>query len=134
MFINVLNNNQIIKSGMDKCLQRNQILASNIANAETPGFKAKDVFINIFNPINSDTLRYNAKDFSFKTLNYSNTYMGVNYTIKERTDVDPKENGNTVDMGKEMTSIVENVLEYNALVQALSKKLSGMEYAINDRR
>ena len=134
MFVNVLNNNQIIKNGMEKCLQRNEILSSNIANAETPGFKAKDVFINIFNPINAETQSHKAKDIFLDILNPLNNERGMNYTIKERTDVEPKENGNTVDMGKEMTSIVENILEYNALVQALSKKISGMEYAINDRR
>ncbi|MFA5341108.1 MAG: flagellar basal body protein [Clostridia bacterium] len=114
MSISVLKNTQIITDGMDKCLQRNQILASNIANAETAGYKAKDVFLDILNPIHPEE--------------------GVSYSIKDRTDVEPKENGNTVDMGKEMTSIVENVLEYNALVQALSKSISYIEYAINDRR
>lgn len=114
MSVSVLKNIQIISDGMDKCLQRNQILSSNIANSETAGYKSMDVFLNIFNPINDKN--------------------GINYTIKERTDVEPKGNGNTVDMEKEMTSIVENVLEYNALIQALSKSITGMEYAINDRR
>ncbi|MFA7672245.1 MAG: flagellar basal body protein [Clostridia bacterium] len=114
MSINVLKNTQIVTDGMDKCLQRNQILASNIANSATPGYKAKDVFLNILNPVNKEG--------------------GINYSIQERTDVEVKENGNTVDMGKEMTSIVENVLEYNALVQSLSKSISSIEYAIDDRR
>jgi len=114
MYVNLLKNTQVITNGMDKCLQRNQVLSSNIANSETPGYKAKDVFLNILEPVTPEGV--------------------IRYSITERTDVEAKENGNTVDIGKEMTSIVENVLEYNALVNALSKSIKGMEYAIEDRR
>lgn len=114
MFVGLLNNSKIITNGMDKCFLRNQILSTNIANTETPEFKAKDLFINVLNPLTSKG--------------------EISYLIEERSDVSPKENGNTVDMAKEMTSLVENVLEYNALVQAMSKNISHIEYALGDRR
>ncbi|MBN2853859.1 MAG: hypothetical protein JXQ23_14105 [Clostridia bacterium] len=114
MLNNLFGSSQIIISGLNKSWNRNQVISDNIANSETDGYKAKDVFVNELNSfINNDT---------------------VSFSVQERTDGIVKPNGNNVDMEKEMTSLVENSIEYNALIQALTRELRKIEYVINEGR
>lgn len=114
MLNNLFGNSQIIVSGLNKSWNRNQVLSDNIANSETDGYKAKDVFVNELNSFLND-----------KT---------VSFNVQERSGGTVKPNGNNVDMETEMSALVENSIEYNALIQALTRELRKIEYVINEGR
>jgi flagellar basal-body rod protein FlgB len=91
-----------------------KVIAGNIANADTPGFKEKDV------------------DFK-KQLEGQMTYSrGVQI---EETAEEPfgfaALDENTVNMENQVMKLTENSMYYDALVQTLSKKFSLMRYIIN---
>ncbi len=114
MLNELFSSTKIIVSGINKSWNRNQVISDNIANAETPGYKSKDVFI--------DNLSSAIKKSS------------ISFNVQERKDSTVKANGNSVEMEREMTDLVENSIEYNALVQALTRELRKLEYVINEGR
>ncbi len=93
-----------------------KIIASNIANVETPGFKEKDI----------DFHKELEKQLSGTT----------QFHIIEKTENDgiSSPDGNTVNIETQMVKLNENSMMYSALVQLITKKFSMMRYLINEGR
>ena len=93
-----------------------RLLAGNVANMETPGFKEKDI--------------------DFKKEMEKKVALGpAGIDVIEKTDdLLPGTDGNTVNMEKQTAKITENSLMFNALVQVVSRKFAMMRYVINEGR
>jgi flagellar basal-body rod protein FlgB len=93
-----------------------RVLASNIANVETPGYKEKDI--------------------DFKAALARSMKGTEDIEIKEKDSVEGVVglDGNTVNMENQIVKLTENTLMFNALVQSISKRFSRMLYAINEGR
>jgi flagellar basal-body rod protein FlgB len=95
--------------------QRMMMLASNIANAATPGYKARDL------------------DFS-KALDLaqqgSTTANAVEGAIAYRVPVQASLDGNTVEMATEQTAFAENALAYRSSLSFLSGRVNTLTRAI----
>jgi flagellar basal-body rod protein FlgB len=105
--------------------QRLDVLASNIANAATPGYKAKDVdFRNI--------LQGNADDIALQSTNSAHLSGGQNIpgTLKFRIPVQPSADGNTVEMATEQTAFAENSLHYQTSLAFLNGRISTLMRAL----
>ena len=115
---------------------RQEVIASNIANAETPGYKAKrldfeealaralDVDGELTMKVN-DQKHFNVGGGGFKNLK-PDVYEDPNGIVSE--------NGNTVDVQDEMIRQADNQLMYDTLVQLMNKKLGIKKYIINSER
>ena len=106
--------------------KRNEILSSNIANAATPNFKAKDLdFTEMLN---------NKMGFGeVKTSNQRHFKMafGPNEQgVKFRQNVTPSKDGNTVELHVEQMQFSENVMRYQSSLEFLNRKISGLMSAI----
>ena len=115
---------------------RQELISSNVANANTPGFKAKKLDFEeaLARALDVDgQMKMNATDGR----HYNVGGGGFNNLEPEIYD-DPNgvvsENGNTVDVEAEMAKMAENKLMYDALVQLINKKMGMMKYAINSER
>ncbi len=115
---------------------RQELISSNVANANTPGFKAKklDFEAALARALDVDgQMKMNATDGR----HYNVGGGGFNNLEPEIYD-DPNgvvsENGNTVDVEAEMAKMAENKLMYDALVQLINKKMGIMKYAINSEK
>lgn len=95
-----------LESMLDVAAYRQRILTSNIANADTPGYRAKDI------------------DFQ-RELDRAIESVGktASYTVYEPMTTLPNRDGNTVNIEVEMAKIAENSLMYTAGTQLLSMKL-----------
>jgi flagellar basal-body rod protein FlgB len=107
---------------------------ANIANAETPGYKAKKVD---FEQALSRALDING--LGAMTVSHSehfpvngNSISSVRADVYENPDVTVTNDGNTVDLEKEMAELAENTILYKAAVQLINKKLAGLAYAAGD--
>ncbi|MEE2671242.1 MAG: flagellar basal body rod protein FlgB [Bdellovibrionota bacterium] len=115
---------------------RQEVISSNIANAETPGFKAKrlDFEEALARALDVDgqlTMKINdPKHFDVGNGGFNN--------LKPEVYEDPNgvvsENGNTVDIQDEMAREAENKLMYDALIQMINKKLGMKKYILNSER
>jgi flagellar basal-body rod protein FlgB len=106
--------------------KRNEILSSNIANAATPNFKAKDLdFTEMLN---------NKMGFGeVKTSNQRHFKMafGPNEQgVKFRQNVTPSKDGNTVELHVEQMQFSENVMRYQSSLEFLNRKIAGLMSAI----
>jgi flagellar basal-body rod protein FlgB len=115
----------VLSRTMDLCLARHAVISDNIANAETPLFKAR---------------RVEFEGELQKAVDLSDA--GIRVTENDLRQVQPKifedplsERGqdlNTVDMDREMADLAKNDVKYSAASQAVSRKFSLLKYAISE--
>lgn len=112
--------------------QRAEVLASNIANADTPGYKARDLdFKSAMQNIASQSesrlasslTRTNPKHIQIGT---GGPGVEVMYRIPNQASLD----GNTVDGLAEKSAFAENALRYQASLTFLDGKFKGMMAAL----
>lgn len=125
---------QALDSAIDMRLLRQNVVSSNIANAETPGYKAKKLD---FEEALSRALDIEGKG-RMHTSDENHYMLGQGPISRVRADVydNPEINmtndGNTVDLEREMAELAANSVMYRAAVQLINKKLATMKYAAND--
>lgn len=108
--------------------QRNEVLASNIANVDTPGYKARDLsFHDALSSAREDTLKMTqTSDLHRSAWGHSNERFEAMY----RVPVQPTLDGNTVEMDVEQAAFAENALQYRASLAFLDGKIRTMRYAL----
>lgn len=110
--------------------ERAEILSSNLANADTPGYKAKDVdFKQALSDAQSNlSRRQNLARTHEKHFDVgSSLSSGVKYRVPLQPDTG---DGNTVDVQVERNKFLQNGMEYQASVQFLSSKFKGLTKAL----
>ena len=106
--------------------KRNDILASNIANAATPNFKARDI----------DFGAEMKKANNLGQLDVTDSGHIKTFSSKRgdrtlyRDPVNPSLDGNTVELSVEQMEFSENVMRYQTTLTFLNKKISGLMSAI----
>ena len=107
--------------------KRAEILSNNIANVDTPAFKARDIDFKqaIKQALNEDTASQlkttNPKHIS-EGLDLGNSFSELLY----RNPVQPSVDGNTVDSNIEKAKFTENAIQYQASVQFLSGRIKSL--------
>lgn len=110
--------------------RRNEVLANNLANADTPGFKARDFdFATAMRAAASDGLRMATTDAKhIPTTNGGSA--GADPAIRYRIPQQPSVDGNTVEADVEQANYAENVVGYQASLSFLNRKIRGLQLAI----
>lgn len=97
--------------------ERTQILASNIANASTPGYQARDIdFKSVLSGTEANT------DFPLGTAGNELMYRMPN---------SPSRDGNTVEIGVEQAEFAQNVSEFQTCLTFLNITFKGLAKAIS---
>jgi flagellar basal-body rod protein FlgB len=104
--------------------KRQQALGSNVANLDTPGYRAQD---------------YSFEQELASSIVMTSTSPRHITPIQESSsarvfDVDSREkpNGNNVDIDRELTEITKNGVQYLTLVQYLNQKIRTLRSSITD--
>lgn len=112
---------------------RNEVIASNIANAETPYFKAVDFDFNKALAEATDVHRQRQSMAMAKT-NAAHMQGRIKNLhgaeLKYRQEVQPSIDGNTVDMDLERQNFTENSMRYQSTLTFLNRRISGLSDAI----
>lgn len=125
----------VLKKSLDMRARKQQVIAGNIANAETPGYAARKLTFeaDLRNAISrpEPALRSsNPKHFPIGASGIS----GVQGTIVAQRDNNPLGDGNSVSLDEEMFDLAENQLLFEASGQILKKKLTMLKYAVSGGR
>ena len=109
--------------------QRAEILANNLANADTPNFKARDIDFRkalqqAASNQSSDLKRTHAMHIDSQL---GKDIPGLSYRIPMMPDTG---DGNTVDAQVEQAKFAENAMEYQATLRFLDGKFKGLLRAI----
>ncbi|GAA4936363.1 flagellar basal body rod protein FlgB [Halioxenophilus aromaticivorans] len=111
--------------------ERASLLANNLANAETPGFKARDMdFQRVFEQSQFD----GPQGLNMNVTSQKHTPGGAevvdNGELMYRTPTQPSIDGNTVEEHVEHAQYMENALAFEASFLFLKSKFSGLLSAI----
>lgn len=108
--------------------QRNTVLANNIANADTPGFKARDFD---FKAALAEASGQAAGGERIKVTN--NRHLGGGSgsaggpgPLLYRVPMQPSQDGNTVETDREQAAFAENAVRYQASLQFLNNRIQSM--------
>lgn len=136
MFDKISNNLKILEKSLDASLLRNEVIAQNIANYNTPGYKKKTVK---FEEYLSDAM----KGSSFKGFKTDSRHISIGgdgiASVDSRVTEDYKElsmrlDGNNVDIEAENAAMAENYIKYNTLTDRLNGKFRMLKSAISEGR
>lgn len=109
---------------------RNEVLSSNIANADTPNYKARDYdFAEALKRVGQDNAAFSLK----RTSALHSTAPNVNRfgaELKYRVPTQPTLDGNTVETDVEQAAFAENALRYRASLRFVDGYFKGIRYAI----
>lgn len=123
---------QALQAAMKFRQLKQEVHAANIANAETPNYKAQKLDFEEalaraldtdgqMNMATSDSKHFNVGNGGFNNLE-PEIYDDPNGVVNP--------NGNTVDRDKELAEMAENKLLYDASVQLINKKFGLLKYTV----
>lgn len=98
---------------MDLLAQRQRLVASNIANIDTPGYKTRDV------------------DFQFE---FMSQIEGGTPNVIEPRDLAVKNDGNNVGLERESRLLAENAMRFNVAQILMKSELRTMHKVIDESR
>ncbi|GAB5501299.1 MAG: flagellar basal body rod protein FlgB [Pseudohongiellaceae bacterium] len=108
--------------------QRLQVISENIANASTPGFRARDIDF-------AAAMRDAGQAFTLRATaqtHYSADVPGarIDDALVYRTPLNPSLDSNTVEIGVEQAKFGRAAMEYQASLQFFENKVSGLRKAL----
>lgn len=127
----------ILVRALDALALRQQVTASNIANADTPGFRASQVR---FEDILQRALATRPGELSLLRTNPRHLLAGgidaaqVEPQVVELSHTRLRNDGNNVDIDREMGLLAETTLRYNAVTEALARRLAMQRLIASDGR
>ena len=114
----------VLQKTADAAWIRNDVIANNIANATTPGYKRQDV---AFEDELSKALRHSR----YKSMDAKVADLKIN-RLNPRTYTDSanysyRVDGNNVDIERENVTLAANQLKYNGLVECLNQEFKNLQ-------
>ncbi|GHC33555.1 flagellar basal body rod protein FlgB [Kushneria pakistanensis] len=126
----------VLQQSLNLRAERQEVLSANIANADTPGYKARDFDFKseldrVVNQGRAEgqsglSLRMTSSRHIPAQANGSAGVMDMLY----RNPTQPSLDGNTVDMDMERVNFADNAVHYQADVQFLTSRLQGLKNAM----
>jgi len=108
--------------------RRSEILASNLANADTPGYKARDIDFDSILQRRLDAAAPVRVTHANHLTAGSSRYFGGE--LKYRQPLQPSLDGNTVDSQVERAEFMTNAIKYQATLGFLDQRIAGLRLAL----
>jgi len=106
--------------------RRTQLLSENIANVDTPNYKARDIdFDQVLQNTRNETVKLKATHKGHIDLSQNAFSEDIQFREVEQSAAD----GNTVDLQKEKAAFAENAMRYQTTMHILTRKISGLKNA-----
>ena len=125
----------IHEKAMQVRIKRSEVLANNLANADTPNFKARDIdFRSVLK--NQSGLQMSQPEMRSTHERHmaSRSAMTPSVELMYRNPMQPSLDGNTVEEQSEMSRFSKNALDFQASFQFLNSKFTGMKNALKGGR
>ena len=112
----------LIERSLDIARLRHGVIAGNVANLDTPGYRPKEIN---FDKALKDSLERNPVDLTRTHALHFGAQGG-------RYETSYEEHDERVDIDQEMSRLAENNLRYQADVEVLLRKFSMLKYGITE--
>ena len=121
--------------------RRTQVLATNIANADTPNYKARDLaFAEVLKDVNKSSAGNSPRSHQLKlsgssmhltdSRHIASTNSTANAQLLYRQPEEASLDGNTVDKDLEQARFAENTVRYQATLSFINSRVSGLMRAL----
>lgn len=113
--------------------KRAEVLAGNLANVDTPNYKARDIDFKL--ALQRSMQKERASNLTMTHENHSNgrnsfSSLGSGMELLYRSPMQPSVDGNTVDSQIEKAQFASNAMQYQASLQFLTGKIKNTMKAI----
>jgi flagellar basal-body rod protein FlgB len=106
--------------------RRNQLLAENIGNADTPDYQARDIDFNkVLQGEQSEQLKLQTTREGHIAMPMDESSLFIEYRVPQQGSAD----NNTVDVQQEKAAYAENSVRYQTTLDILSRRISGLKNA-----
>ncbi len=126
MLQNILFTKANLEKALDAAWLRNEVISNNIANVDTPGYKRKTVKFKEFLDAEMKTSRIQSGQ---TRLNGSSALVS-----EDLTSLSYREDGNNVDVEREMSDLAMNTLRYYTLIQKMNGDFQKLNSVIKGGR
>jgi flagellar basal-body rod protein FlgB len=113
---------------------RQDVISSNIANAETPGFKAKKMDFEqaLARAVDIEGKGKMTADHQDHYLVGGGSISRVSPDVYDNPEGQTNNDMNNVDLEKEMAQLGENSILYKTAIQLINKKMAALRYAATE--
>lgn len=126
--MSLLDSVEHLRVGLDYHLQRHNVLVSNLAQAETPGYKPVDLARSDFEGEMSVAMKATEPGHVGVAAGSAAPAFKVIEDPTAKAGLD----GNGVDIDREAVKISTNQMRYDMLAQLASSELASLDWAAND--
>lgn len=121
----------LLERGLSFSALKGKAISQNIANVDTPNYKAKNVdFKEVLANAQSSSLEAYRTDSRHIAFDSAKSHIGVLNSSNLRY----RQDGNGVDMDKEQADLAANQIYYNALVDRINGKFNTLQNVIKGGR
>lgn len=122
----------VLEKSLDAASLRNKVLSNNIANVDTPEFKRSDVD---FKTILGEAMGIKGDDLPMRVTSERHLQKPElsNQVVVDHNSTSFRNDGNNVDIEREMTNVAENGIYYNSVTRALTTQLSHLRTVITQK-
>lgn len=114
--------------------KRSELLASNLSNADTPHYKARDIdfktLLNDYQQANQQTTPSNQMQTTRANHISTGSLEGASADPMYRQSLQPSIDGNTVDTQVEKAEYMQNAMRYQATLSFLDSRVRSLRKAI----
>lgn len=125
---NVFNYINVLNKAADASWKRNEVIANNIANVDTPGYKRKDVEFESF--LMAALTGDNSLDKRVAKVRMDNLNAQV-YT--DNANLSYRLDGNNVNIDTETSNLAENQIRYYALMDSMQQEFNRLKMVLQNK-
>ncbi len=118
----------VLDKAADASYMRNEVLANNIANVDTPGYKRSDVDFQSVLAAELGRTKYTPLDRKIKNVDLSKLVVSP---YKDHANFSYRLDDNNVDIDIENVELAANQITYQGLIQSMGEEFSRMKTAMS---
>ncbi|SDN27797.1 flagellar basal body rod protein FlgB [Alkalicoccus daliensis] len=132
--MNLINNERmnLLEQSLNAAVSRQNTTASNIANADTPGYKAQKTIFQ--HQLEAASNQLNAHRTNEKHIQFSGGSNNGEPTVIQKNNTMYNHNENNVDIDHEMSEMAKNQIYYNSLIERLNGSFNSIRTALGSGR
>ena len=122
----------LLRQGLSGLTKRQELIANNLSNMDTPGYRAADV---PFEQVLDKQIRQTGDIPMMMTADlHMNAGASQLARMETTRGAAMKEDGNGVDVDYEMSRLAETTIQYNTVTQLFAARMALLRSAVSDGR
>ena len=135
MWNNMFKPMDLMQKGLSAAWTRNAVIRNNIANIETPGFKASYVeFESLLAKSLEEGNFVGTRTHSGHRVIGTGDFSNVRAMIRQSRELSMRADGNNVDIESENVRMAQNSLFYNTVMEKLNSEIRRLRMALSEGR